>query len=196
MAAVTICSDFGAPKIKSDTVPTVPSSIYHEVMGLDAKILVFWMLSFKPTFSLSFFTFIKRLFLFLEVKMLLICVHLFVTSAPGSSVHGILQARILGWVAVSFSKGCFDPWSPALQADSLQSQPLGKLKNTRVGSLSLPKHMFPTQGSNPHYRWILYQLSHKESPRILEWVTYPFSSGSSPPRNQMGVSCTAGGFFF
>ena len=36
--------------------------VSHEVMGLDAMILVFWMLSFKPTFSLSSFTFIKRLF--------------------------------------------------------------------------------------------------------------------------------------
>ena len=31
--------------------------------------------------------------------------------------------------------------------------------------------------------------------RILEWVAYPFSSGSSPPRNRTGVSCIAGGFF-
>ena len=37
------------PKIKSDTVPTVSPSICHEVMGLDAMILVFQMLSFKPT---------------------------------------------------------------------------------------------------------------------------------------------------
>ena len=50
------------PKIKSDTVSTVSPSICHEVMGLDAMILVFWKLSFKPTFSLSFFTFLKRLF--------------------------------------------------------------------------------------------------------------------------------------
>ena len=50
------------PKIKSATVSTVSPSICHEVMGLDAMILVFWMLSFKPTFSLSSFTFIKRLF--------------------------------------------------------------------------------------------------------------------------------------
>ena len=49
-------------KIKSVTVSTVSPSISHEVMGPDAMILVFWMLSFKPTFSLSFFTFIKRLF--------------------------------------------------------------------------------------------------------------------------------------
>ena len=50
------------PKIKSATVSTVSPSICHEVMGLDAKILVFWMLSFKPTFSLSSYTLIKRLF--------------------------------------------------------------------------------------------------------------------------------------
>ena len=49
-------------KIKSDTVSTVSPSICHEVMWLDAMILVFWMLSFKPTFSLSYFIFIKRLF--------------------------------------------------------------------------------------------------------------------------------------
>ena len=52
------------PKIKSATVSTVYPSICHEVMGQDAMILVFWMLSFKPIFSLSSFTFIKRLFSF------------------------------------------------------------------------------------------------------------------------------------
>ena len=65
MAAVTICSDFGAPplpKIMSDTVSTVSPSIYHEVIGPDAMIFVFWMLSFKPTFLLSSFISIKRLF--------------------------------------------------------------------------------------------------------------------------------------
>ena len=49
---------------------------------------------------------------------------------PGSSVHGILQARILEWVAVSFSRGSPDPGmepgSPALQADSLLTEPPGK----------------------------------------------------------------------
>ena len=50
------------PKIKSVTVSIVSPSICHEVMGLDAMIFIFWMLSFKPTFSLSSFTFIKRLF--------------------------------------------------------------------------------------------------------------------------------------
>ena len=49
-------------KIKSATVSTFSPSIYYEVMGPDAMILVFWMLNFKPGFSLSSFTFIKRLF--------------------------------------------------------------------------------------------------------------------------------------
>ena len=48
--------------IKSVTVSTVSRSICHEVMGLDAMIFIFWMLSFKPSFSLSTLTFIKRLF--------------------------------------------------------------------------------------------------------------------------------------
>ena len=51
------------PQIKSLTVSIVSPSICHEVMGQDAMIFfVFWMLSFKPTFSLSSFTFIKMLF--------------------------------------------------------------------------------------------------------------------------------------
>ena len=51
-------------KIKSVTVSIVSPSICHEVMGLDTMILVFWMLSFKSTFSLSSFIFIKRLLKF------------------------------------------------------------------------------------------------------------------------------------
>ena len=47
-------------------------------------------------------------------------------SPPGSSVHGILQARILEWVAMPSSRGSSRPRSPALQADSLPSEPPGK----------------------------------------------------------------------
>ena len=50
------------PKIQSVTVSIVSPSIYHELMGLDAMILVSWVLSFKPNFSFFSFTFIKRLF--------------------------------------------------------------------------------------------------------------------------------------
>ena len=60
MAAVTICSDFGAQENKVCHVSIVSPSICHEVMELDALTLVFWMLNFKSIFSP--FTFIKRLF--------------------------------------------------------------------------------------------------------------------------------------
>ena len=56
-------------------------------------------------------------------------------SLPGSSLHGILQARILEWVAISFSRGLPDsgikPGSPALQADALTSEPPGKTKKVK-----------------------------------------------------------------
>ena len=70
-------------------------------------------------------------------------------------------------------------------------------QNTGVGSLSLLQGIFLTQWSNPslpHRRKILYQLSHKGSPRTLEWVAYPFSRRSSQPRNWTRVSCSTGGF--
>ena len=71
-------------------------------------------------------------------------------------------------------------------------------KSTGMGYHALLQGIFPTQGLNPglpHHRWILYRLSNKGSPRILEWVAYPFSRGSSWPRNWTVVSCMAGGFF-
>ena len=57
MAAVTICSEWEPQNIKSATISTVPPSISHEVVEPDAMIFIFWMLSFKPTFSLSTFIF-------------------------------------------------------------------------------------------------------------------------------------------
>ena len=106
--------------------------------------------------------------------------------------------------------------SDSLWPHRLYSPWNSRVQNTGVGSLSLLQAIFPTQGLNPglphcrpilylyfigikpglpHCRQILYQLSHKGSPRILEWVAYPFSRGSSWPRNQTRVSCIAGEFF-
>ena len=88
--------------------------------------------------------------------------------------------------------------SDSLQSHELYSPWNSPGQNTGVGSLSLLQGIFPTQGSNPglpHRRQILYQLSHKGSPRILEWVAYPFSSRSFWPSNQTRVSCIAAGFF-
>ena len=81
--------------------------------------------------------------------------------------------------------GLYSPWNS-----------LGQ--NSGEGSLSPLKGIFPIQGLNPgvlHCRQILYQLSHKGSPRILEWVAYSFFSGSSWPRNQTRVPCIGGRFF-
>ena len=82
--------------------------------------------------------------------------------------------------------GLYSPWNSSGQ-------------NPGVGSCSPFQWIFPSQGSNPclfHCHWILYQLSHRGSPRILERVAYPFSSTSSWPRNQTRVSCIAGWFFY
>ena len=106
------------------------------------------------------------------------------------TVHGILQARILERVAFHFSRDLHKPGiesrSPIWQVASLPAEPQRKPKNTGVGSLSLLQQIFLTQELNwgfLHCRWILYQLNHKGSPRILEWVAYLFCSRSSPPRN-------------
>ena len=64
------------------------------------------------------------------------------------TVLGILQARILDWVAFLFSRRFSQPRSPALQADSLPAEPQGKHKNTGVGSLSLLQQIFLTQESS------------------------------------------------
>ena len=91
------------------------------------------------------------------------------------TVHGILQARILEWVAFPFStrdlpNPGIKPRSPAMQADSLSSKPQGKPKNTGVGSLSLLQWTFLTQESNQghlHCRRILYRLSYEGSPSAV-----------------------------
>ena len=82
------------------------------------------------------------------------------SSPPYSSVHGILQAKILEWVAISFSRGsswprdrtqvsriagrCFNLWATR----EAHAEPQGKPKNTGVGSLSLLQWIFLTQESN------------------------------------------------
>ena len=71
--------------------------------------------------------------------------------------------RILEWVAIPSSADLPDPGietgSPALQVDSLLAEPQGKLKNTRVGSLSLLQQIFPTQESNRALLYCSHNLS-------------------------------------
>ena len=131
----------------SFTVSTVFPPTCHEVMGLDVMISVFWMLSFKPTFSLSSFTFIKRLF----------------SSSLLSAIRVVSSALLFLKESESRSVVSNSSWPHGLQS------PLNSPgRNTGVDSLSLLQGIFPTQGSNtglPHCRRILYQLSHRGSPR-------------------------------
>ena len=113
------------------------------------------------------------------------------SATPGSSIHGIFQASILEWVAISFSR----------ESSLSRGQ-------TRVSCIG---------------RWILYHCPAWEAPkatlvkvtqlcptlchpvdctvhgilqaRILEWVAFPFSRGSSQPRDRTQVSHIAGRFF-
>ena len=124
----------------------------------------------------------------------------YVSTATWSLVLSCcVLGRPLQWFGFGHLKGeSHSVMSVSLQPHGLYSPWNSPGQNTGVGSLSLLQVIFPTQGSNPglpHCRWILYQLSHQRSPRILEWVAYPFSSGSSQPRNGTGVSCIAGIFF-
>ena len=98
-------------------------------------------------------------------------------------------------VEVKVAQTCLTLWNPMVS--SPRNSPG---QNTGVDSLSFFSWgwIFPTQGSNSglsHCRQILYQLSHKGSWRTLEWLDYPFTRGSSRPRNWTGVSYTAGRFF-
>ena len=126
--------------------------------------------------------------------------NLLITSKRNPGLHSPLSPAIHNYQSICC---LYESESHSVMSDSLQPHglysPWNSLgQNTRMGSLSLLQGIFLTQGSNPglpHSRWILYQLSQQGSPRILEWVAYPFSSRSSGPRNQSGVSCIEGRFF-
>ena len=129
------------------TVSTVSPSTCHKVMGPDAMTLVFWILSLKPTFSLSSFTFVKRLF----------------SSSSLSALRVVLSAFLL-FLKESESQSVM---SNSLWPHGLYSPCNSPGQNTGVDSLSLLQGIFETQGLNPglpHCRRILYQLSHKGSP--------------------------------
>ena len=104
----------------------------------------------------------------------------------------------IAWVASPFFTGSSWPGSPTLQADSLPSEPPGKLCSSKLGhkcggglvSKLCPTLCNPTDCSPPgsSVHGILQA-------RILEWVAILFSRGSSWPWDWTGLSCIAGGFF-
>ena len=92
-----------------------------------------------------------------------------------SRCNGKLTSLWPKWKSFSRVQLFVTPWTIYSPWNSLG-------QNTGVGSFSLLQGIFPTQGSNTVSLiagGFCNQLSHKESPRILEWVAYPFSSGSS-----------------
>ena len=112
---------------------------------------------------------------------------------PMTTISPSIFSHVLCLVTQSCPILC-NPMDCSLPGSSVHGDSPGK--NTGVGCHALLQGIFPTKGSNPglpHCRQILYCLSHQRSPRILEWVAYPFSRGSS--RNQTGVFCIAGGLF-
>ena len=106
------------------------------------------------------------------------------------TVHGILQARILEWVAFHFSRGSSQlrdwPQVSHIAGGFFTSWETREAPNTGVSSLSLLHQIFLTQGSNQgllHCRWILYQLSYQGSPWRAIWFTQPANVRRNPIQN-------------
>ena len=94
-------------------------------------------------------------------------------------------------IKAEVTQSCQTLWNPMDCIDSAG-------ENTGMGSCFLLQGIFLKPGIKPRsppLQVILYYLSHQGSPRILEWVVYLFSRGSSWPRNPTGFSCIVGGFF-
>ena len=151
-------------KIKSVTVSIVSPSICHEVMGPDSMILVFWMLSFKPAFSLSYFTFIKRAF-----------------SSSSLSAIRVVSSAYLRWLI-------FLPaiLIPACASSSLVFQQVYSTYklNEQGGNIQPWFTSFPiwyqsivpcpvlTVASSPAYRFLMRQVKWSGSPICLRIFHY------------------------
>ena len=123
-------------------------------------------------------------------------------SAPQSQEVCATPISLVCWacaVLCLVTQFCLTPSDPmdcSLPGSSVHRDSPGK--DSGVGCPALLQRIFLTQGSNPglpRCRQILYHLSHQGSPRILKWVIYPFSRGTSRPRNRTRVCCIAGRFF-
>ena len=154
-------------KINSDTVPTVSPSICHEVMGPDAMMLVFWMLSFKPAFSLSSFTFIKRLFSSSSLSTIR------VVSSPYQSLLIFLPAILIPACASS---------SPAFKHKGPHKNYLFKFKFM----FTLIKDVKVSQSCLTLWDPLEYTVNGILQARILEWVAYPFPNRSPWPGIELG----------
>ena len=103
----------------------------------------------------------------------------------------IQKSLVSGLCLCLVTHSCLTLWDP-MDCSLLGSSVHGDSPSKSIGvaSHALLQEIFPTQGSNsglPNFRQIIYHLTHQGSPWILEWVDYPFSRGSSRPRNRTRV---------
>ena len=130
------------PKIKSATVSILFPSTCHEVIGLDAMILVFWMLSFKLTYSLSTFTFIKRLF----------------------------SSSLLSAIRVVTSTICLEVVKQEMARVNIDILGISELKWTGIGKFNSDDHWIYYYGQESLRRNGVALNSQQKSPKCSYWV--------------------------
>ena len=119
---------------------------------------------------------------------------------PGSPVHGILQARILEWLAIPFFRVSSQPrdW---IQVSCITGRffAIWDTKEAWIDIYTQPtlwNEESESRSVASDFLWpIDYTVRGVLQAKILEWVDFPFSRGPSQPRNRTGVCCTARGFF-
>ena len=165
MATVTSVVILEPKKIKSVTSSTFPPSVYNEVMRPDAMILVFWMLSFKPAFSFSFFT-IKRLFSFSSLfairmvssaclRLLIFLLAVLIPACDSSSCRvqfSSVQLLSHVWLFVT-------PWSAACQASLsiTNCRSLGLGKPIKYCNMKISLQMLSFTVSTEHKEGLRFQ---------------------------------------
>ena len=164
-------------------------------MGLDAMIFVFWMLSFKPAFSLSSFTFIKRLFsssLLSAIRVvssahLRLLIFLAAILIPACASSNLTFHMMYSAYQLNKQGYKIQPWhtSFTIWSQSIFSWVCAKSLQLCLTLCDLIDCILPS--SSVH--WILQA-------RIQEWVAMSFSRGSSQTRDQTQVSCSIAGRVF
>ena len=113
-------------------------------------------------------------------------------SPPGSSLHGIYQAKVLEWVAITFSRGSFWPWDWTCVSCIVRQI----LNHWATRERKVKKAQSCMTLCDPMDYNLLGRSVHGTlQTRKLEWVTFPFSRGSSWLRDRTQVSHITGGFF-
>ena len=190
-------------KIKSVTVSTVSPFICQEVMRLDAMILVFWMLHSKAAFSLSSFTFIKKLFSSSSLSAIRV-----VSSIYLRLLIFLLAILILAWASCSLTFHImYSAYNLNKQGDNIQPWciPFPILNQSVIPCLVLTVASYPAYRLlRGQVRWSGITISLSEwvkvtqscltlcdpmdftvhgilQARILEWVTFPFSKDLPKP---------------